>query len=100
MGTKTHRARAGRAHSEDTEVMEQVGVEVDESAGVPEPATRVSLDDPGFVEFAVKGTAVSGEFRCADCGYGAVVHRELPQCPMCAGTIWELRGPVASRLVD
>ena len=100
MGTKTHRARAGRAHSEDTEVMEQVGVQVDESAEVREPAARVALDDPGFVEFAVTGTAGSGEFRCADCGYGAVVHRELPQCPMCAGTIWELRGPVAGRPAD
>jgi rubrerythrin len=47
-----------------------------------------------FVDFAVTGTEVAGEFRCADCGYGAVVHRALPPCPMCGGAVWENRGPL------
>src|SRR5260370_904031 len=42
-----------------------------------------------WVDFEVTGTQVSGDFRCADCGYGAVVHRDLPPCPMCGGTVWE-----------
>ena len=77
--------------------MEQVGVRIDESAGPPAAAT--TLDDSGFVDFAVAGTDVAGDFRCADCGYGAVVHRALPPCPMCGGTVWESLGrPV--RLVE
>ena len=46
---------------------------------------ELTLDDSGFVEFAVTGTTISGEFRCSDCGYGAVVQRTLPPCPMCGG---------------
>jgi hypothetical protein len=60
----------------------------------------VQVDDPGFVDLTVAGTEVAGEFRCADCGYGAVVLRVLPSCPMCAGTVWESRGPIPERLVD
>jgi hypothetical protein len=37
--------------------------------------------------FAV-GAAARGEFQCADCGYGVVVHRALPACPMCQGGDW------------
>jgi len=80
--------------------VEQVGVEVEESAATPLPVQETALDDSGFVDFVVSGTQVSGEFRCADCGYGAVVHRELPQCPMCGGMVWESRGPRAPRPVD
>jgi len=47
------------------------------------------LADTGFIEFATAGTATAGEFRCAECGYGAVVHRTLPPCPMCGGEVWE-----------
>jgi len=53
-----------------------------------------SLDESGFTDFTVAGTHVSGEFRCADCGYGAVVRSALPPCPMCSGTVWECRGPL------
>jgi rubrerythrin len=55
------------------------------------------FEDVGFVEFATAGMRLAGEFRCADCGYGAVVQHALPPCPMCGGTVWETRGP---RLVD
>ena len=49
---------------------------------------------PGNVESAVlaAGREVSGEFRCAECGYGAVVRSMLPACPMCRGLVWEEPG--------
>jgi rubrerythrin len=53
----------------------------------------VRVDDSGFADFAVAGADVSGEFRCPDCGYGAVVRRALPPCPMCGGMVWEIRLP-------
>jgi rubrerythrin len=99
MGTKAHRARAGRASSGDKEAVQDVGVQLEESATAPSapaaPAAPAALplDGYGFVDFAAAGTHVSGEFRCADCGYGAVVHRALPPCPMCGGTVWESRAP-------
>lgn len=80
--------------------MKQVGVQVEVSADAPVRAAEVPLDDAGFADFVAAGTRVSGEFRCADCGYGAVVQRLLPQCPMCGGTVWESRGPLRSRLLD
>jgi len=45
----------------------------------------------GLADFAAAGSSASGEFRCADCGYGAVVQQVLPPCPMCHGTVWERR---------
>ena len=47
------------------------------------------------------GAAAKGEFHCADCGYGIVVHRGLPACPMCHGGDWRpwaSRRPVRSEL--
>jgi len=66
----------------------------DSARGRPVPTTEVPLDESGFADFSVAGARVSGEFRCTDCGYGAVVHRTLPPCPMCHGTVWESRGAV------
>jgi hypothetical protein len=43
-----------------------------------------------YVEFVAAGTAVAGAYHCSECGYGVTVHAELPQCPMCSGTTWEL----------
>src|SRR5438477_12176423 len=97
MGTKSHRRARGRAFSEDDEAVQGVDVQLEEAAKAESAAPALPLDDWGFVEFAVTGTEVSGEFRCADCGYGAVVHRALPPCPMCGGTVWESRPP---RLLD
>ena len=65
--------------------------------GPPSP-TDVQLAEVGFVDFALAGAEGAGEFRCADCGYGVVVQRALPQCPMCGGAIWESRD--APRFVD
>jgi hypothetical protein len=114
MGTKTRRRARGRAFSEDEEAVQDVEVQLEGSAnGSPAPV-EVTRDDSGhtaeggvsrrtpaalpavfvaLVDFAVTGTKISGEFRCSDCGYGAVVHRMLPPCPMCGGTVWETRPP-------
>ena len=43
-----------------------------------------------YVEFHDAGTHAKGQYRCTGCGYGVTVHDELPDCPMCAGTVWEL----------
>ena len=82
--------------------MDQVGVEVEESRVPADPArVQVQLDDTRFVGFVVAGSAISGEFRCLECRYGAVVQRILPHCPMCGGVVWESRGPLeARRLAD
>jgi rubrerythrin len=93
MGTKAHRRARGRAFSEDEEAVQDVEVHLEGSANGSSPSLEPTLDDTGFVEFAVAGTKVSGDFRCADCGYGAVVQRTLPPCPMCGGTVWETRPP-------
>jgi hypothetical protein len=70
-----------------------VEVQVDGSPRAPSRPAALPLDDSGFADFDVTGTDVSGEFRCSDCGYGAVVQRALPPCPMCGGTVWESRSP-------
>ena len=58
---------------------------LDEAEARPEE----TLEGSDFVDFRVAGTVAAGEFRCSECGYGAIVHRELPPCPMCGGTVWE-----------
>ena len=88
MGKKSDRVRAGRTFSEDEEAVQQVGIRVEESRSGPE----MQLDDLGFADFVAAGTETSGDVRCADCGYGAVVHGALPRCPMCGGSVWENRG--------
>jgi rubrerythrin len=79
--------------------VQDVGVQVDGSAQEPTAATEARLDESGFADFSVAGAQASGEFRCADCGYGAIVQSALPPCPMCGGTVWESRGKRASRSV-
>jgi rubrerythrin len=49
-----------------------------------------TLESAGYVEFAATGQPVAGAFRCTACGYGVTVRRELPLCPMCGSTVWEL----------
>ena len=34
------------------------------------------------------GDMGNGDYRCAECGYGIVVLRVLPTCPMCRGQEW------------
>jgi hypothetical protein len=32
--------------------------------------------------------AAGGDYRCAECGYGVTVRRDLPRCPMCGMAAW------------
>ena len=73
--------------------MARVAIDFGEAVLNPELA---AVEDPGFVDLAAAGSDASGEFRCADCGYGAVVQKSLPPCPMCHGTVWERREPLAA----
>jgi rubrerythrin len=93
MGTNSDRRTRGRAVSEDEGAVQDAEVRVDRPAKASSETVEAPLDDPGFADFAAAGTGVAGEFRCANCGYGAVVRRELPSCPMCGGTVWESRPP-------
>jgi hypothetical protein len=45
-----------------------------------------------YVPFTAAGEEASGEYRCAECGYGVTVWAKLPRCPMCSGSSWEHRG--------
>ena len=42
-----------------------------------------------LVELGYALSPAKGEFRCAECGYGVAICRELPRCPMCGGVSWE-----------
>ena len=35
------------------------------------------------------------ELWCGGCGYGVVVRRDPPECPMCRQTSWLERAPLA-----
>ena len=50
-------------------------------AGTPE--------ESGYVDFWRAGTSAKGEFSCSECGYGVIVSKALPLCPMCGGNSWE-----------
>jgi rubrerythrin len=46
-------------------------------------------ESDGYVSFWSSGASAKGEFHCSDCGYGVIVAKELPQCPMCGSETWE-----------
>jgi rubrerythrin len=48
-----------------------------------------ALARDGVPVFLGAGSDASGEYHCADCGYGITVKRLLPVCPMCRGRSWE-----------
>jgi rubrerythrin len=100
MGTNTHRRVQCTPSPEDEEAVQDVGVHLDESASVVAADVDLLFEDVGVVDFKVAGARVAGDFRCTDCGYGAVVQSALPPCPMCGGTVWESRGPLGRRSVD
>ena len=50
-------------------------------------ADNVTAD--GFVEFLSSGQRATGEYHCAECGYGVTIFAVLPLCPMCGGRAWE-----------
>jgi rubrerythrin len=55
----------------------------DLSSGRSQPAAD------GYVEFLPAGQQAKGEFHCSECGYGVMIVRALPRCPMCGGRSWE-----------
>lgn len=60
-------------------------------------AGRTRSNHGDFVGFANAGAAAKGEFHCSACGYGVSVNAFLPECPMCAGTVWEPAAPARPR---
>jgi len=50
---------------------------------------RVGDQEGGYVTFVASGARGTGQYRCAECGYGITIHAALPDCPMCGGTAWE-----------
>ena len=50
---------------------------------------RATAGPDGVPVFLKAGSRALGEFRCAECGYGVIVRRTLPECPMCRGRSWE-----------
>jgi rubrerythrin len=62
---------------------------IEEEGEMVEGASLGLRDAAGYVEFRTTGDAAVGEFHCGECGYGVIVSRELPRCPMCGGTVWE-----------
>jgi hypothetical protein len=51
-------------------------------------ATRFKESDAATASRRAGGRA-KGEFRCSECGYGVVISKVLPSCPMCHGDTWE-----------
>jgi hypothetical protein len=49
------------------------------------PCSAVGLEGKSVT---VASPRVSGEFRCATCGYGIIVNGAPPTCPMCRTTSW------------
>lgn len=47
------------------------------------------VQEDEYTHFWVEGEPAKGEFHCAECGYGVIVHSTLPVCPMCSATSWE-----------
>jgi rubrerythrin len=55
----------------------------------PRRAEGAVLAKDGVPVFLRAESQASGEYHCADCGYGVTVRRILPVCPMCRGRSWE-----------
>jgi hypothetical protein len=50
----------------------------------------VGRPEPDFVAFWTAGARAIGSFSCAACGRSVHSVRQLPDCPNCGGTLWEL----------
>jgi hypothetical protein len=59
---------------------------------------NVEAPEPGgYTRLLGTGESTAGEFHCSECGYGVIVQRTPPRCPMCSGTAWEPAGLGALR---
>ncbi|MEO9176321.1 MAG: hypothetical protein ABI317_12475 [Gaiellales bacterium] len=54
-------------------------------------SVAASATESMHVEAGMRG---SGEYRCAQCGYGIVTFAVLPSCPMCHGANWKRAAPL------
>jgi rubrerythrin len=61
----------------------------DRRGQIPMQKTIEFDDGADYVVFEETGMRGKGQYRCAECGYGIMIHDELPTCPMCSGTVWE-----------
>ena len=52
-------------------------------------AAGIDAQRPGTTPEISTGVKGEGDFRCAGCGYGISISRELPRCPMCGTESWE-----------
>ncbi len=50
----------------------------------------VGRPEPDFIAFWTAGAQTIGNFACAACGRRVRSVRQLPECPSCGGTLWEL----------
>ena len=55
----------------------------------------MAVAEPSPPPVAFDPDAGAADYRCADCGYGAVLEGELPLCPMCHSLTWVLVRPPA-----
>ena len=78
----------GESHAGTGVLKSEVGVVQVQNGSRSSAATVVARENAEPV-FHAAGRELSGEFRCADCGYGVVVRSLLPACPMCRGLVWE-----------
>jgi rubrerythrin len=66
-----------------------------------EMAASASLNELGSTAgrngAAGKAAKTRAEIRCESCGYGAVVDRRPPHCPMCGDESWIVVGPDAAQ---
>lgn len=51
----------------------------------------------GRMSAAGKAAKTRAEIRCESCGYGAVVDRRPPHCPMCGDESWIVLGDDAGQ---
>jgi rubrerythrin len=92
MGTSDEESHAGTGVSKS-----EVGV-MQVQNGLRSSAAAVVARENAESVFLAAGHEASGEFRCAECGYGVIVRSLLPACPMCRGLAWvePARSPFSS----
>jgi Zn finger protein HypA/HybF involved in hydrogenase expression len=54
-----------------------------------EVRVSVAARDAEVARLRTAGDPAKGEFHCAHCSYGVIVHTKLPTCPMCGGGMWQ-----------
>jgi hypothetical protein len=63
--------------------MTRVAVASGDATVAAESASEVVAASP-----TQRVAAAGGDYRCAECGYGVTVRRDLLRCPMCGMAAW------------